>query len=167
MPVKLSEVEASLGRYTAEDRVFLFSQNGVTNAPEVGSTITEGTDWTILSVRKDRQTNRFRVVCRSSAVIGTVTIQTATFSQDDHGIQTATWTDSLTDVPATITKDSAAVETEHQVDKMKTRYSVHFLTAQTITKNTRIKDGALILRPIGLQDLESLTDLFTVKAEEW
>ena len=56
LPVKLSEVEASLGRYTAEDRVFLFSQNGDSNSTK---SIQEGRGKT----RKGRR----RVVTESMA----------------------------------------------------------------------------------------------------
>ena len=166
-PVRHHEASNSGGQYTTEDRVFLFSQAGVGQPPDVGSKINDGTDWTVLSSRTDRLTNRFRCVCRSSSVIGTVTIQTASFNQDDNGIQETTWTDSLTDVPATVIQDSSQTETEHQVEKLKPRVQVVFLSPQTLSKNHRIVSGSQVFRIMGLDDVENLADLYSVQAEEW
>ena len=106
--VTTTEAEASGGKYTTDDSVFIISDRGLEVNLEVGGTVTEsGEVFDILGVRRKRHTHRYMITGRSLAVLGTLTIQTKTFEKNDDGVQEPTWADTEVDIPGAIHEVSA------------------------------------------------------------
>lgn len=168
--ITTAEVEASNGRYTSDDVVFHLSGVGLSRRPLVGDTLVEGSNnWTVLTCRHESLTDRWEVVVRQLAVSGVntvVTVQKASFSTSEDGVQEATWADEHVDLPAAFQLVSGSETEEHGKPEMKPRYRAHLI--QTIeTRNRRVVHDGTEYRITGHADSDRIDALFTLELEAW
>lgn len=165
--VTVREAQASNGKYTTEDCVFRISGAELELEIQVGDILTEGTEvWTILAKSFSRLTKRWRLVCRQLVVNSLITIQKATYTKSEDGIQEAAWENEHVDLAASFQLISGTDEDDHKLQHVKPLYRVH-LTQTIETANRRVLHNSNLYRIKAHSDSDRIDVLFAMDVEEW
>jgi hypothetical protein len=166
------EAAASDGRYTRRDMRWHLPAAQVTSAPQVGATVTDGSGrvWTILQVDHDTRSSRWRCWCRllrlSTLLNDRVHIQQASWTKDDHGAVSPTWSDWKIDLPARVQPIEAEMKIEHDQRLHRVTHLVYLNESLELTHNHRLYHPAAsaALHIIGYEKPERIDALFTIRA---
>jgi len=161
------EAAASNGKYTTDDGVFHVSGYGLETDIAIGDTITD-TDgaWTIIGRRFEQLTNRWELIARQLSLTDVVTIQLATWTKSEDGIQEAVWNNEHTDLAASFQLVEGKDEEDHRNQHLMPRYRVHLV--QTIdTDNRRVIHDGNAYRIIAHGDSDRVDVAFELECEDW
>lgn len=162
------EAEKSDGKYTTSDAVFHISGVDLDGSPIVGDKITkDSTVWRVLGTRWESLTQRWELISRALKILDSlITIQVATFTKSEDGIQEETWADETVDLSAAFSRVSDEDSEERRIRKSKPKFEAYL--SQTIEpKNRRVIHNGTTYRITGAENSDSISDLFVLRLEEW
>jgi hypothetical protein len=142
--VTTREADASEGKYSTSDVVWLLPASGDNPQPQVGDRIVEaeGSWWTILASTRDVAGARWRCHARrldiENGPAELVTIQRATWTKGTSGALAPTWNDLYAGVPARIQPTSAAQSDDRQRRMLKVTHEVYLAEPVELAQSDRI-----------------------------
>jgi head-tail adaptor len=166
--VRASEVRASGGRYAESDAVWHLDAAELNGEPTPGDVIVETGEgrWTVLAAQRTA-TGRWRCVCRDLAVAhgldDYVDIETAVYTKDSAGAETATWHPWRTGVPARVQPVRSTVVASHDRRAAAAELVVYVAERLDIDHTHRIRtpDGA-IYRVVGCRKAQWIDALMEI-----
>lgn len=167
------EAEASAGRYLADDVVFHLPADDDLPEPDVGATLTEadGTNWTILELRRETLNTRLRCVCRRRRIIAELaelaTFYRAVWEKTPSGVPVAQWRELRRGVPASLTPlDDAG--TRHEVNDARRRatHRCHILDDLQLDDGCRVRIDDTAYDVVGFDDQAGITPGVTLLLEQ-
>jgi head-tail adaptor len=144
------ELEASGGKYLADDIRWHLPAAEVAEAPLPGARIVDANheSWTVLAVDRETLGSRWACWSRNLAIAGgldeVIALQQAAWTKDSHGAPLAVWSTYRTGVRARVQPVEADVRQERDQLLTHRRYRVFVAEPLTLDDNFRLlRDGRL------------------------
>lgn len=171
--VSTTEAAASDGKLLAGDTRWHLSINELATQPSLGSTLTDaaGDVYTILEVRKDTLSSRWRCVTRNLRVVHNLsqlaTIQTRTIAVGDAGAAEDTWATRQEQVPCRLEPVSVDSEVVNGVRRATGRWLLYLAADVSLDASHRIVVGGTNYEYIGHSDTERLDMMQVAEIRDW
>jgi hypothetical protein len=171
--VTTREAEASAGKYTTSDAVWLLDMSASSMTPQVGDRIVEadGARWTILSARREVAGARWRCHARRLAIENgpseLVTIERAAWSKGASGALAADWSVLAAGAPARIQPIFGAIDDDRNRRTIRVTHHVYLAQGIDLAESDRIVslDGRCFL-VVGFERPERIDELLIAHVQQ-